>query len=159
MKTVVKTAGKIAKAALPILGPILNKLKALVRPLLQRVLAIAINKLPAALHEPARALAKRFGLGQKEAEDLLEAEAEEEFMVASFAPTPVAAGDPESLAEAFDAALAESVLGGEALEQGRASGTTRNEAPRLSRPTSSRPWQRRAARSSTGCRPHRRVKT
>ncbi|WP_370619466.1 hypothetical protein [Mumia sp. Pv 4-285] len=122
VKTVVKTAGKIAKAALPILGPILNKLKALVRPLLQRVLAIAINKLPAALHEPARALAKRFGLGQKEAEDLLEAEAEEEFMVASFAPTPVAAGDPESLAEAFDAALAESVLGGEALEQGESFG-------------------------------------
>ncbi|MFC6149888.1 MULTISPECIES: hypothetical protein [Mumia] len=122
VKTVVSTAGKIAKAALPILGPILNKLKALVRPLLQRVLAIAINKLPAALHEPARALARRFGLGQKETEELVEGEAEEEFLVTSFAPTPVAAGDPETLAESFDAALAESVLGGEALEQGESFG-------------------------------------
>ncbi|MFD1826739.1 MULTISPECIES: hypothetical protein [Mumia] len=122
VKTVVKTAGKIAKAALPILGPILNKLKALVRPLLQRVLAIAINKLPAALHEPARALAKRFGLGQKETEELVESEAEEEFLGESFAPTPVAVGDPETLAESLDAALAESVLGGEALEQGESFG-------------------------------------
>ncbi|MGH1562828.1 hypothetical protein [Mumia sp. DW29H23] len=122
VKTVVSTAGKIAKAALPILGPILNKLKALVRPLLQRVLAIAINKLPAALHEPARALARRFGLGQQETEDLVESEAEEEFLISSFAPTPVAAGDPESLAESLDAALAESVLGGEALEQGESFG-------------------------------------
>lgn len=124
VKTVVSTAGKIGKAALSVLGPILNKLKALVRPLLQRVLAIAINKLPAALHEPARALARRFGLAQKETEDLVETEgdAEEEFLVSSFAPTPVTAGDPESLAESFDAALAESVLGGESLEQGESFG-------------------------------------
>jgi len=122
VKTVVSTAGKIAKAALPILGPILNKLKSLIRPLLKRVLAIAINKLPAALHAPARSLARRFGLGETELEDLVASEAEEEFLVTSFAPTPVAAGDPETLAESFDAALAESVLGGETLEQGESFG-------------------------------------
>lgn len=122
VKTVVSTAGKIAKAALPILGPILNKLKALVRPLLQRVLAIAINKLPAPLHAPARALARRFGIGEAETEELVDSEGEEEFLTASFAPTPVTAADPETLAETLDAALAESVLGGEVLEQGESFG-------------------------------------
>jgi hypothetical protein len=126
VKSVVKAAGKVAKAALPILGPILNKLKALIRPLLRRVLGIAINKLPAALHEPARALAKKFGLGAtEETEFELELEAEEEELTEGFAGSPVATLDPETLAESFDAALAESVLGGGELEQGETFGHDR----------------------------------
>jgi hypothetical protein len=122
VKSVVSAAGKVAKAALPILAPILNKLKALIAPLLRRVLQIAINKLPAALHEPARALAKRFGLGEVDETTASEQEAEEEFSNEAFAGSPVTAVDPETLAESFDAALAESVLGGEALEQGESFG-------------------------------------
>jgi hypothetical protein len=124
VKSVVNAAGKVAAAALPILGPILNRLKALIHPLLRRVLAVAINKLPVALHEPARALARRFGIGESEAEaeSTFELEAEEEFLEEGFAATPVTTLDPETLAEQFDAALAESVLGGEALEQGESFG-------------------------------------
>jgi hypothetical protein len=122
VKSVVNAAGKVAQAALPILGPILNKLKALIRPLLRRVLQIAINKLPAALHEPARALANRFGLGEAEDMTTSEREAEDELSTEGFAASPVTAVDPETLAESFDAALAESVLGGEALERGESFG-------------------------------------
>jgi hypothetical protein len=122
VKSVVSAAGKVATAALPILGPILNKLKALIRPLLRRVLAVAINKLPAALHEPALALARKFGLGETEAEATFELEAEEEFLEEGFAATPVTTLDPQTLAEQFDAALAESILGGETLEQGESFG-------------------------------------
>jgi hypothetical protein len=121
VKSVVNAAGKVAKAALPILGPILNKLKALIRPLLRRVLQIAINKLPAALHEPARTLARKFGLGEAEGSAALELEAEEASSE-GLAASPVTAVGPETLAESFDAALAESVLGGEALEQGESFG-------------------------------------
>jgi hypothetical protein len=124
VKSVAKAAGSVAKAAL---GPILNKLKALIRPLLRRVLAAAINRLPAALHEPARALARKLGIGESESETeaTFEAEAEAEFLEEGFAATPVTAVDPETLAESFDAALAESVLGGEALEQGESFGHVR----------------------------------
>ena len=124
VKTVASAAGKIASVAL---GPVLNKLKALVRPLLRRVLAMAIDRLPAALHEPARALARRFGVGEAESFDEaeLEAETEEELLSEGFTATPVTARDPESLAESFDAALAESVVGGEAMEQGEAFGHDR----------------------------------
>jgi hypothetical protein len=119
VKSVVHAAGTVASAALPILGPILNKLKALIRPLLRRVLQVAINKLPAALHEPAQMLAKKFGLGEAEA---TEVDNEEEGLGESFAVSPVTAADPETLAESFDAALAESVLGGQMLEQGESFG-------------------------------------
>lgn len=121
VKTVVNVAGKVAKAALPILGPILNKLKALIRPLLKRVLAMAINRLPAPLHQPARMLARRIGIGEAETESF-EAEAEE---LGESESSPVIAGNPEALAESLDAALAESVLGGEALEQGESFGHDR----------------------------------
>lgn len=111
-KKAVQAAAKVAaKVALPLVGPVLNKLKSLIRPLLRRVLAMAINRLPAQLQEPARLLAKRFGFA--------EAEAEEAFQAA----TPVAVGDPEALAESFDAALTETLVGGgELIEQGETFG-------------------------------------
>ena len=111
VRTVARAAGKVAKIAMPLLGPVLNRLKSLIRPLLRRVLAVAINRLPGPLQEPARALAKRFGLSES-----AEGEA---FQTAQ----PVAVGDPEALAHSFDAALTEALLAGDTLaEQGETFG-------------------------------------
>jgi hypothetical protein len=66
------------------MGPVFAALRKLVRPLLQRVLGKAINRLPAALRGPATQLAQRLGLSEAEAEP--------------------------SLAELFDAQLAEALL-------------------------------------------------
>jgi hypothetical protein len=122
VKSVAHAAGTVARAALPILGPILNQLKQLIRPLLQRVLQIAINKLPVGLHEPALMLARRFGLAEAESPVGSELEAEDELVGEGFAASPVTVVDPQTLAESLDAALAESVLGGETLEQGESFG-------------------------------------
>jgi hypothetical protein len=122
VKSVAHAAGTVARAALPILGPILNKLKELIRPLLRRVLQAAINKLPAGLHEPALMLARRFGLAEAESPLDSELEAEGELVGEGFAASQVAGVDPQTLAESLDAALAESVLGGETLEQGESFG-------------------------------------
>jgi hypothetical protein len=72
-KKAVKGAVNLAKKGIAAVGKvlpigiILRKLKALVRPLLQRVLKIALNKLPPALRPVAAQLARRF-LGTREAE-------------------------------------------------------------------------------------------
>ncbi|CUR58432.1 hypothetical protein NOCA1140099 [metagenome] len=66
------------------MGPVFAALRKLVRPLLQRVLGKAINRLPVPLRGPATQLAQRLGLSEAEAEP--------------------------SLAEAFDAQLAEALL-------------------------------------------------
>jgi hypothetical protein len=59
-KGAVKLAKKGIKAATALgLGPILNRLKALVRPLLQRVLTAAISRLPVAVQPAARKLAAK----------------------------------------------------------------------------------------------------
>ena len=66
------------------MGPVFAALRKLVRPLLQRVLGKAINRLPVPLRGPATQLAQRLGLSEAEAEP--------------------------SLTEAFDAQLAEALL-------------------------------------------------
>lgn len=84
IKGVVSGAVNLAKKGiaavgrlLPI-GAILNRLKALVRPLLERVLQMALNRLPPALRPAAEALKRRL-LGEAEAyEDEDEAEAFED---------------------------------------------------------------------------------
>jgi hypothetical protein len=124
-KSVVNTVKKVAaKVASPLLAPVLKKLRALVQPLLERVLALAINRLPAQFQEPARQLAKRFGILKAEAEDAYEAAA------------PVVAGSTEALAEDFDAALTEFLLAGnDRIEQGEtfgyedASGAASEDSP------------------------------
>ncbi len=66
VKSVVKKGVQLAKKGISAVGKllpinlILGKLKALIRPLLKRVLRFAINKLPANLRGHARKLAKRF---------------------------------------------------------------------------------------------------
>lgn len=98
VKTAVNTAKKVGKKlASAVVTAALRKLRALVRPLLKRVLAFAIDKLPVPLQGPARALAQRIKLESEVGED-----------VDLFAPA--IALDPLSLAESFDAALAEALF-------------------------------------------------
>lgn len=85
-KNLVKKGIKLASKVLPI-GKILERLKGIIKPLLNRVLAKAIGKLPKSLQEPARRLAGKYGLQQGE----------------NFS-------DYEFLAAEFDAEVAESVL-------------------------------------------------
>jgi len=98
-KGVGKVVGKVAGAAL---GPILQKLRGLINPLLRRVLSFAIGRLPAALQPAARTLAARFTseAGEGEEEGLDEAPM-----------SPANLTDVEALAESFDAALAEAMVG------------------------------------------------
>lgn len=103
-KKAVKSVAKVVGKVLPI-NAVLGKLKALVRPLLQRVLRFAIDKLPAAVRPAARQLASRF-LGVK-----AEAEAEE-----PLSRRTQAAADPATIQEELDARLAASLLGGEDVE-------------------------------------------
>lgn len=106
---------KVGAAAGGLLTAGLKGLLKLVRPLLKRVLSFAIGRLPAPLQAPARLLStKLFG----EAESLAEAEAfEAESEGEAFAISPAVSHDTEALAESFDAALAEALVGGDAGEQ------------------------------------------
>jgi hypothetical protein len=134
-KSIVKKVASVAKKVvsnIPFLGAILRKLKGLIRPLLKRVLGMAIGRLPAALQQPARDLAKRVGIGELEDEsfDELEDEAqEEETLGEDFAGSPVNVLDPQTLAESFDAALAGSMISPESLEQGEGFGHDEGEVP------------------------------
>ena len=97
VKGAVDLAKKGVSAAAKLgLGPILNKLKDLVWPLLNRVLKFALNKLPAGLRPIAQQLAKRLGLGET-----AEMEVSEEFEGIP------AHGDPEGLQREFDGTVAE----------------------------------------------------
>jgi hypothetical protein len=93
-------ASAVGKVAGGLLGPVLNRLKALINPLLRRVLAIAIGRLPAPLQPAARMLARRLTGEASEAETLNET-----------VTSPANLTDVEMLAESFDAALAESMAG------------------------------------------------
>jgi len=100
IKFVANAAKNVGKFAGKLLGPVLNKLKGLIRPLLRRVLSFAIGRLPAPLQSPARLVASKI---LSEDEDRFEAEDEDH----EGAAAPANLSDPETLAEEFDAALAE----------------------------------------------------
>ncbi|GAA2198678.1 hypothetical protein [Sinomonas flava] len=105
VKFVANAAKKVAGTVVgPLLRGALAKLKGLVRPLLKRVLAFAIGRLPAPLQPAARALAAKITL---EAEALAEAEAYEG--TEGLAAAPAMPTDPELLAESFDAVVAEAL--------------------------------------------------
>jgi len=108
VKFVAKTARRVGKAAGGLLTGALKRLRKLVAPLLRRVLSFAIGRLPAPLRAPARLLAGRIFTEQESAG---EAEAAEE----DFASSPAQATDTEALSESFDAALAEAMVGDEAI--------------------------------------------
>src|SRR4029077_10481431 len=66
VKKVAKFAGKAVKLGL---GPVLNKIKALVKPLLNKVLQMAIGKLPEAVRPAAQQLAEKiFGPRPKDSD-------------------------------------------------------------------------------------------
>jgi hypothetical protein len=112
LKKGVKGAVKLAKkgiALAPKLSPInmlLDRLKKVVRPLLQRVLKFAINKLPVALRPVASQLAKRFLGVTAEAEAMEWEEAEE-----------AAAEDPGVIARELDTRIAGYTLDGEDFDR------------------------------------------
>jgi hypothetical protein len=100
VKFVANAAKSVGKLAGKLLGPVLNKLKGLIKPLLRRVLSFAIGRLPAPLQAPARLVASKI---LSETEDRFEPEDEDH----EGAVAPANLSDPETLAEEFDAALAE----------------------------------------------------
>ena len=132
-KKAVAGAVKLAKKGVALaakytpIGMILDKLKALVKPLLERVLKFALDKLPVSLRPIATQLAKQL-FGAKlpaEAEVVgsgYQVGTELEFEVgddleAELQEMELAAADPRAIQEEMDAALAGAMLGGEAFEQ------------------------------------------
>ncbi|RYF13705.1 MAG: hypothetical protein EOO30_20515 [Comamonadaceae bacterium] len=113
VKVVAKAAGAAAKVAgklaTPLLGPVLKKLRGLVQPLLRRVLAMAIGRLPAALQPAARKVAAQFPMPASEQEEF-EGDAE-----AGVSPANLT--DVAMLAESFDAAIAQSLAFGADQEE------------------------------------------
>jgi hypothetical protein len=100
-KSAVKFVSSAAKKVASLgLGPVLKRLRALVDPLLKRVLSMAIGRLPAPLQGPARTLAAR----------LLNSEAADAEYGAESYVNPAVLSDVEALAESFDAALAEAMF-------------------------------------------------
>lgn len=108
-KSAINAAKKIA-SYLP-QNLILGKLKALVRPLLERVLRAAIDRIPVALRPVAKQLARRFlGVSAETlAADEMEEEQEERDETASV--------DPAQLEHELDSELAGYVLDGESFEE------------------------------------------
>jgi hypothetical protein len=113
LKRAVKGAVNLAKKGISAvgklgLGPVLEKLKQLVRPLLNRVLKVALNKLPPSLRPVAQQLAKRF-LGEATQE-----EASEE---ASESREEPAAPDAARVQVELDAQIANLMFASEEMEQ------------------------------------------
>jgi len=96
---------KVAQKLSPV-HIVLNKLKALARPLLERVLRQALDKLPVSVRPIAKQLATKFlGVKAQEAEAEFEDEGE------------AAAVDPATIAQEFDAQLAGYMVDGEEFER------------------------------------------
>ncbi|KJV31306.1 hypothetical protein [Luteibacter yeojuensis] len=95
----------VGKVAGTLLGPVLQKLRGLINPLLKRVLSIAIGRLPAALQPSARALAKQMASETwQEGQAAYEGDA-----------SPATLADTAALAESFDASLAEALVADPAM--------------------------------------------
>jgi len=96
VKKAFKAASSVAKGAIKGLsrlipmGPVFAVLRKLVRPLLRRVLAKAVNRLPAPLRAPATQLAKRLGIAEAEAEPLLSEEFDSQLAQLLLAPSDAA---------------------------------------------------------------------
>ena len=118
-KALAKGAVRIAKTGisaigrvLPI-GPLLNRLKALIRPLLRRVLQFAINRLPAPVRPIAERLRRRFL--NLEAQPVDEAEQLEELFGREHEAEAVA--DPALIQRELDAELSQLLLAADEQEQ------------------------------------------
>ena len=105
-KNVVKKAIKAASKVMP-LGVIYGRLRTIIKPLLNRVLAKAIGKLPRSLRAPAQRLAQKYGLRPAS-----EFESESEYFAAEFDASVAEAmtAEPNAL-EAFEAEVASEAAG------------------------------------------------
>ena len=109
-KSIAKSAINVVKSGVAAVGKFLplgwifNKLKPLIKPLLQRVLQFALDRLPAPLRPIASKLAARLfgkiGLGE------VEAEAEAQTEMTSETNEALAHPDPDSIQREFDARVA-----------------------------------------------------
>ena len=85
------------------MGKLFGLLRRLVNPLLKRVLAKAINRLPASARGPATELARKFGVAEAESGGEIAAEFDAQFAELLVAPTDAAAeqllGEAEAAAE------------------------------------------------------------
>ena len=138
-KSIAKSAINVVKSGVAAVGKFLplgwifNKLKPLIKPLLQRVLQFALDRLPAPLRPIASKLASRlFGqIGMGEAE----AEAEAQTEMTSETNEALAHPDPDSIQREFDARAASlffardeadrEVISGEATMETQESGEDR----------------------------------
>ena len=121
-KKAVRGAVSIAKKGIALaakLNPInlvLQRLKKLARPLIERVLRVAIDRLPVAVRPVAQRLAQRF-LGHTRQSTAAAAAPQATEPAPTEDPGEQAAADPEEIAQEFDVRLAGGLLGGEAFAQ------------------------------------------
>lgn len=130
LRKVFKKAGKVVKkvaqgVAKIGLGPILNKIKALIRPLLNRVLQKAIGKLPEAVQPVAQKLAEKLGFAAPKPAEPAAGVASDPSASAGMAIPPENAGAPvqdaagadlASAQEEFDSGIAEAFLAEDEVE-------------------------------------------
>jgi hypothetical protein len=124
VKKVAKGVAAVAKKGISLatklatfpLNIILPKLKKLLRPLLERVLKVAIGKLPPPLQPAAQLLARKF-LGTGISEEAFEGEDFEEYAEQSEAAVPGLSG----LQNEMDVHLVNSLMEGESMEEEMAS--------------------------------------
>jgi hypothetical protein len=106
VKKVAAVAKKVGAAAASLgLGPILNKLKGLIKPLLRKVLQIAIKKLPMALQPHAQKLAERLPFLKETLEE------------AAFEEGNDTTQEISAIQHEFDAQIANLLLADEGLQQ------------------------------------------
>lgn len=111
LKKVAKKAVNLAKKGVSFvgkiaLGPVFNKIKALIRPLLKRVLGFAIGKLPVTLQPIAKQLATKIGLLKELEEENANTDAAGEVT-----------GGVASIQDEFNAQLANLLFAGNEVEQ------------------------------------------
>ena len=127
IKKVGKVVGKVAKGIAAIgLGPILNKIKALVRPLLNQVLQKALGRLPEAVRPAAQKLAEKLGFAApKPAEPPTGSAADQSGAGGDAAIPPDSAGAPVqadasgdlgAAQQEFDRGIAEALLADDEAE-------------------------------------------
>jgi hypothetical protein len=145
IKKVGKVVGKVAKGIAKIgLGPILNKIKALVRPLLNRVLQKAIGKLPESVRPIAQKLAEKLGFAApKPAEPATGGAADMSGVVGDAAAPPENAGAPVQAAgggdlaaaqQEFDKGIAEALLADDEVEINLEIARMRNDSTSVAAP-------------------------
>ena len=126
-KVVKKVAGTAWQGIKKIgLGPILAQIKALIKPLLDRVLQKAIGKLPEVLQPAAQRLAEKLGFAVPKPAEPAAASVSDPAPAAGDAPTPpesvgspvqaAAGSDPTAMQKEFDEQIAGALLAGDEVE-------------------------------------------